>query len=157
MKNLLQKDNEYLFSIIPQGVNVLVPSAYDDTLFRGEKETSDTPEQPLKVHPSGANFNHSDLVEKEKTNPKKEKKVKIRILEAGIDYLIGVNPKKGNSPVTIFVNEQTVLKKDGTKKKGINAIMVALKEGDYIKVSGIKTPEKSKILATRISVKLPPD
>jgi YegS/Rv2252/BmrU family lipid kinase len=153
---LSSKGKEYLLSVVPQGVNVLVPSTYNDELFLKEGELPQMTGQKLKVYGDGDTPEAAKPEQAEKVDPKSKKvrKVTICILETGIDQLIGVRLKKRKQLFTIVVNEQTILKKAGEKRKGLNGVLAALKEGDYIKVKGQKTAEKTRLVADRISIKV---
>ncbi|OJV90083.1 MAG: hypothetical protein BGO39_01545 [Chloroflexi bacterium 54-19] len=148
---------EYLVSVIPKGVNMLVPSAYDDELFLKEEELPQVSARIQKLQVTGDSFETTKRVQTETGNPKakKTRKVTIRILEAGIDQLVGLRFKKKKQLFTIIVTEKTILKNGGEKRKGMNEVFAALKEGDYIKVKGQKTGEKSRLVAEIISIKVP--
>ncbi len=156
------KEYVYAFSVVPQGVTVLVPAAYDGELFTNNSGAAGL--NPVKsIELVEANKSQPSLAlesrsKKEKARPKSKSitKVQIKVLTVGVNVITGVKKKNGK-PVSIVVDGQTLLKghlkiSNGSNIEDLNLVMASLKPGDLLKVKGIWEEPKGKILARKIKL-----
>lgn len=147
----------YAFTVLSQGVSVLVPRTYDGSLFQPSR-LSDTlagaPLRPSQIAVSsesgGASQRDGHTVPAEPGHGK-EKSWRLQVLKVGVDTITGVRLKNGHA-ARIIVDSNTVLD-DGREKNPLLRSLSVLTEGDEITVTGYKNGDKGTLRATSISLK----
>lgn len=131
----------YTFSVIAQGLTVLVPANYSGALFtrsgglpavvRAEDTSSESSAQP-----------------EEKSN---NLTFQVQVIELGVNIVTGIRTKNGKV-FLVEVSTDTILERDGESIKNINPIMAALRVGDALEVTGSRSATKGQVLARQIKV-----
>lgn len=136
-------ETTYDFSVIAQGVTMLVPAACRAEIFVGKKAALEffRPEEKLAV-------------KKEKNEPEVKSafvKFQLQVVELGINTVTGARTKNGKV-FLVAVGPDTILEQAGAFYKNITPIMAALRPGDLLEVSGTRDEARGRIVARRITL-----
>lgn len=149
----------YSFSLINQGVTVLVPRTYDGSLFQPSWLSDTLAGAPLRPAAVAASNSHDDSDGRAGHTGHdtsfhhghgKEKSWRVQVLKVGIDTITGVRLKNGHV-ARIVVDDKTVLD-DGSERNPLLGSLSVLAEGDEISVSGYKNGEKDTLHATHVAL-----
>lgn len=144
----------YRFSLIAQGVTLLVPRTYDGELFRPERFSDGSMLTPLEpVSPNGKHTNGAarDTSATGATSAKqgKRKTWGLRIVSVGANSLTGARLKNGRV-VHVIVSPATTLKAPDGTKRPLWGSLSTLTKGDLIEVKGRRDGARDQLLAQRV-------
>lgn len=153
----------YRFSLIAQGVSMLVPRTYDGELFRPERLADVsvlTPLEPISPngkHTSGAARDTGDRGDRGDLGATSAKQGKrktwcLRVVSVGANSLTGARLKNGRL-VHVIVSPATTLKAPDGTKRPLWGSLSTLTEGDLIEVKGRRDGARDKLLAQRVALR----
>lgn len=142
----------YRFSVIAKGVTVLVPPAYNDTLFVRTGDVSEVTELNSNLYAVKEKRSKNHIKPKEdKAGDKTDHETGIEVLELGVNTITGVKLKNGKVVIAV-VDAETNFKANEETVTGVTTIMSVLQVGDRLKVRGPREQPKGKILARQITI-----
>ena len=149
----------YTFSLVHQGVSVLVPRTYDGALFQPSRLSDTLAGVPLRAARVAAPDGHDthDAPSSHHQNngsgneAGKEKSWRLRVLSVGVDTITGTRTKNGRV-ARILVDADTVLD-DGRETNPLLGSLSIVTKGDEITARGFKNGEKGTLRATRVALK----
>lgn len=175
-KKLPSGEVEYTFSLIAQGVTMLVPRTYDGTLFqpgRPQALLAAPPLRPVPVdgagpaahsgnghhaprhapahsaHEAATKDRHADPSNSPSDAPKGKR---LRVLAVGIDTFTAVRLKNGQV-VTVKISPRTLVDDAGGEPRSLWGALSTLAEGDIVRVRGSKDAEHPRtLLAARVAL-----
>lgn len=164
-EDVTEKGINYSFSLVNQGVSVLVPRTYDGSLFQPSwlsDSIAATPLRPAVIAASNGHSTHNShnahagAVGHESGKAKdksrdKEKSWRLQVLKVGVNTITGVRLKNGHV-ARILVDSDTVLD-DGKETNSLLGSLSIVTEGDEITVFGFKNGEKATLRAARVILK----
>ncbi len=132
----------YAFTVVAQGITVLVPRDYDGELFSRHPE-EDT-----------ANDGSGEASGQGKQGKDAPSKRMMRVTGIGADSFTATRLRNGKV-VTVLLNPSTVLKNGDRHAQPVHEVLPALAEGNIVKVKGKKDHERGGTIEARTIDLLP--
>jgi YegS/Rv2252/BmrU family lipid kinase len=133
----------YAFSVVAQGLTVLVPRAYDGALFSRDAEQDAVLQGPVGAQSGGQSG---------KDQPGKRV---MRVTSIGAASFTAAR-LRDDTGVTVLLDASTVLKNGNCHAQPAQEMLTALREGSVVKVKGKRDREHGTIEARTITI-LPAD
>ncbi len=135
----------YNFTLISQGVTMLVPANYDGELFQKINPTPLTLSSPIEIpKPNQPKKGQGNEI-------KSWKKRQMRVLEVGVDSITVFKLKDGKV-IRIILGPDTTIQNSDNKRLEVMNILAYLDKGDLLHISGPKGSNKRIILAEKITI-----
>ncbi len=138
----------YTFSLIAQGVTMLVPRTYNGELFQPVR-LADTPVgvelRPLEL----ANANHT--TRENGRHAGKEKQWRVKVLDVGVDCITAARLKDGHV-VRLMIDPDTVLADGSGRERPLWGALSVIAEGDVMRTRGRKNGADGAILVSRVAL-----
>lgn len=162
----LQKEGEsdkgvtFTFTVVTQGISVLMPRTYDGELFHPDSTRDGRVFVPAQSTTGQlVHAHHNDNGRHEATtgatSPSKHERQSMRVLTVGVDHLTAARLKDGRV-VTIQIQPDTTLKNGTGSKKPLWGMLSSLAEGDIVRVKGQKDrAQHGVIVAQRVRLLSP--
>ena len=138
----------YAFSVVAQGLTVLVPAAYDGELFQQRARIPSL--LPVQHDRDGS---HRVAKERKATGQKGEKRV-MRVVAVGTDTITAARTRDGRI-VTVITGPKTVMRDAMGRNVTLSSFFSALEVGDLLQVKGPKDSQPGTIRAHRITLRPP--
>jgi len=138
----------YAFSVVAQGLTVLVPAAYDGTLFQQGARIPTTPsaaQVPERSHRAKKD---------RKTKGQKGKKRAMRVVAVGTDTITVARVRDGRV-VTVITGPETVVRDVVGRKVAVASLLSTLQIGQVLQVRGPKVAGRDRIEACWITLRSP--
>ncbi len=142
----------YHFSLISQGVSMLVPRTYDGELFQPQRlsDISNSvqlrPVEPDSRHLSG---NGAGSAQTKHGRRGREKKWRLQVLSVGADSITGARLKNGRV-VKVVVSPTTVMQNADGSKHLLWGSLSTLTAGDLIVAKGQRTGNGESLLGRKV-------
>ena len=138
----------YAFSIVAQGVSMLVPRSYDGQLFKPASVWSGAERPVLRPASSNGVAKSKDSI---KGAPDKGTRRALKITAIGVDGFSAVRLKNGRT-LSITVQPDTTLRDGSGATSQLRDGLSTLAEGDLVRVKGKKNRDDGTIVARRVTV-----
>jgi hypothetical protein len=134
----------YTFSVVSQGLTVLVPATYDGDLFQ---------KRPIELSAASPSLNGNSPGAGNGPTGKKArgKKRRMAVVAVGPDTITAARAKDG-CVMTLLLKPGTKMRDAHGRKMKTRAFLSALREGDLLKVKGPADKERGTIEARRIKL-----
>jgi hypothetical protein len=149
----------YTFSIIAQGVTMLVPRTYDGALFQPHRLADTLAVNPLTpVEPSAngatahAMLNGHQGHKGHKANGHKRKDWRVQVLTVGVDSITAARVKSGKV-VKVIVDVHTALEDRAGAERSLSGALSAISPGDLLEVQGYKDHQRGTLLAEPLTLR----
>lgn len=147
----------YTFSLVAQGVSVLVPRTYDGEMFEPRRfadELADIPVRPV-VAPTDRGSDdrdeHNGHNGHDARTGEKTKSWKVKVLAVGADSLSVARVKNGRV-VQVVVAADTVLEDAAGEERPLWGALSTLTKGDLLRVKGVNDAEQGVLRAERVAL-----
>ena len=147
----------YTFSVVAQGVTMLVPRTYDGALFQPNRLADTltlnplTPVDPAADDANGrAKSNGRQGQNGHKTHGHKRKDWQVQVLEVGVDTITAARVKNGKV-VKVVVDPHTLLD-DGNGERSLWGTLSTITPGELLEVAGRKDQQQGTLVAERVTL-----
>lgn len=153
----------YAFTLVAQGITMLLPRTYDNQLFQNPPQIDALPRRIFAMqadgaHPANASDNHAGKQGKQgKEHPQKEHGRLMKVVAIGPATLTAASAKSGRVYTVLLQSDSRVQSGDGASLRWEEALP-QLTDGDLVRVKGKRDHERNTIAAKRITLigALPP-
>lgn len=144
----------YTFSLVPQGVCMLVPRTYDGTLFQPDHLSHLLAGAPLHAlvapqRTDGQAIAH--LTDGHGNDRHRAKTWHMQVVTAGVDSITAMHMKDGRV-AQVHVDTSTLLSNEKGEEQLLWGSLSTMTEGEQITVTGYKDPEHGTINATHVAL-----
>ncbi len=119
----------YEFSLLPQGLTVLVPRTYDGALFQAAARAAALHAWPDGTVTDGGAESHDESKHRDRT---------LRVVAVGVESISAVRLRDGR-PYTVMLGRKTALRDARGERLSPAAFLDDLHEGNLIRVKGTKS------------------
>jgi YegS/Rv2252/BmrU family lipid kinase len=145
----------YHFSLVAQGITVLLPRAYDNTLFQGAPQLDALPRRAFALTSASTDIQNgrhraSSGRSDKKTKPSKQGHL-MKVIATGPATLTVATARKGRVYTVTIETDAKITRPDGaslTWQEALPQVVV----GDLIRVKGPRDRERSTISAKRLEL-----
>jgi hypothetical protein len=135
----------YVFTVVAQGVTVLVPRAYNGDLFSHGALVGAEVTEPIPGHGHAIAFDPSD-------NGHQPGGRVLRVTDVGTDSFTATRLRDGQV-MTVLLNPATELQNGTGTAQAVHDVLGALAPGTIVKVKGKKDRQGTVIQARRITLR----
>ena len=145
----------YAFTLVAQGITMLLPRTYDNQLFQSAPQVDALPQRIFAMQGQAAQANGNGAHVGKRGKAKKEQKAEhgrlMKVIAVGPVMLTAASARSGRVSTVLLQSGSHIQRADGSPLTWEEAVSLVT-EGDLVRVKGKRDHERNTISAKRITM-----